>query len=266
METRSITDYLQSINDLIPALQIGLLPDGVGQVYHKFAESDHVGTTATIMSSNLNQDPFNAAGDTLYISSASATDTQYMYIEGILHSDGTIAAEYINLQGNTAVQLANVYRTILRAYNANGAEMTGDAYISSEAAPALGIPATDNIYAHIPATYQGKISNQTLSSTFTVPAGYTGFITNWYGTATKGKDVELIAYGRGAGHIFRYQERMFNFESSNQKILPWLRFPEGTDFKVMTKTSVGTVDGSCSYDVVLLLNEFINKVRPLAWR
>lgn len=266
METNSITDYLQSIQDLIPALQIGLLPDGVGQVYHKFAESDHVGTEATIMSSNLNPDPFNTAGVALYLSSASDTDTQIVYIEGILHSDGTIAAEYKNLNGNNAVALDNVYKTILRAYNANGVEFTADAYIGSEPTPALGIPATNNTYGHIHATYQGKISNQTLSSTFTVPAGYTGFITNWYGTATKGKDVELIAYGRAPNAIFRYTERMFNFESSNQKHLPWLRFPQGTDFKVMAKTTQGTVDGSCSYDVVLLLNDFINKIRPLAWR
>ena len=266
METRSITDYLQTLDDIIPALQLGVLPDYTGQVYHKFAESITIGTTATVLSSLVNENPFNENGDTLYLSSASATDNQSIYIEGVLHSDGTIAAETKALNGQTAVQLTNVYRTILRAYNNNGVEFTEDAYISNEAVPTLGVPLAVNTYSHIPASFQGKTVNQTLSSIFTIPMGYTGFITNWYGTATKGKDVELIAYARPTGGIFRYQERMFNFESSAQKQLPYLKFPGGTDFKIMARTSQGTVDGSCSYDFILLKDEFISKSRPLAFR
>ena len=265
METRSITDYLQSLEDMIIALQLGVLPEFIGHVYHKFAESTLITTSPTILSTNPNQDPFNTNGDTLYISSGGA-DTQQIYIEGVLHSDGTMAGEYIALTGQTAVQLANIYKTILRAYNNNGVGLTEDAYIGSEAAPLLGVPADDNIYAHIPAAYNGKPVNQTLLSTFTIPAGHTGFITNWYGTATKGKSVELIAYARGPGGIFRYQERMFNFEGSSQKTLPYLKFPSGTDFKVEALTAVGTVDGSCSYDIVILNNDWIAKSRPISWR
>lgn len=40
METNSITDYLQSIQDLIPAIQMGLFPDPtIGTVYHVLSES-----------------------------------------------------------------------------------------------------------------------------------------------------------------------------------------------------------------------------------
>lgn len=266
MDTRSVTDYLQTIEDIIPALQLGVLPDYTGQVYHKFAESAAVATVPSLLSSHPNTDPFNENGDTLYLSSASLTDTQSIYIEGTLHSDGTIAGEIVLLDGQTAVQLTKVYRTIIRAYNTNGVELTGDAYIGTEAIPTLGVPADANVYAHIPAVFQGKTVNQTLSSIFTIPEGYTGFITNWYGTATKGKDVELIAYARQKGGIFRYAERMFNFESSSQKTLPYLKFPSGTDFKIMAATSQGTVDGSCSYDFILLNNDYISKSRPLAFR
>lgn len=267
MESNSITDYLQSLHDIIPAIQMGLFPDPtIGTVYHVLSESDHVGVTPTIFGSNLNPDPFNDAGAALYLSSASATDTQYMYIEGILHSDGTIAAEYKYLNGQTAVQLTNVYRTILRAYNANGVEFTADAYIGSEPTPTLGIPATDNIYAHIPATYNSKTVNSMLTSVFTVPVGYTAFITNWYSSAPKGKDIELMAYARSTGHIFMYKENLTVYQNTTQKTLPWLKFPAGTDFKVNAITTQGTQSGAATFDVVLLLNEFINKIRPLAWR
>lgn len=266
METNSVTDYLQSLHDLIPALQMGLLPDGVGQVYHKFAESDHITTVSTILSSNENPDPFNTTGKSLYLSSASATDTQLVYIEGIDFITRELTAEYLTLDGNNPLPLVNGYYKILRAYNANGTEFTGDAYIGSNATPPLGIPAWADVYAHIPGVYQGRQVNQTISSTFTVPIGFTGFITNWYGTASKGKDTDLIAYARTPGSIFRYQERMFNFESSSQKQLPWLKFPERADFKVEVVTSQGTVDGSLSYDIILVSNDFISKFRPLSWR
>ena len=265
METKSITDYIQTIQDIIPAIQMGLLPDTVGQVYHKFAESNSVTTTATLLSTVPNPDPFNTSGLQLYITSA-GTDTQIIYIEGIDFTSGEMAAEYITLQGQTPVPLVNTYKTILRAYNTNGTYMTADAYIGSEPTPILGVPAVNNTYAHIPFEFDDKIVNQTLTSIFTIPTGYTGFVTNWYATATKGRDMETIAYARSTGSVFRYQERMFNFESSYQKALPWLRFPQGTDFKVEAKTSVGTIEGSCSYDIVLIHNDYINKERPLSWR
>ena len=267
METNSITDYLQSLNDLIPAIQMGLFPDPtIGIVYHVLSESDHVGVTPTIFGSNLNPDPFNDAGDTLYLSSASATDNQYMYIEGVLHSDGTIAGEYQYLNGLAAVPLDNIYRTILRAYNANGDYMTAAAYVGTEITPLLGIPATANIIAHIPATYNGKTVNGMLTSVFTVPTNYTAFITNWYSSAPKGKDIELMAYSRSAGHIFRYRENLTVYQNTSQKILPWLKYTAGTDFKVDAMTTQGTQSGAATFDVVLLRNDFIKKFRPLAWR
>jgi len=266
METKSITDYVQSLEDIIPALQLGLLPDGIGQVYHKFAESDSIIVTPTIISTLQNQDPFNYDGDTLYISSSDDTDTQIMYIEGVEYGTGEIIGEYVALTGQTAKQLTNVFRTVFRGFNTNGTNLVGDVYVGSEQTPTAGVPATDNAYAHIPTEYNGKHVNQTLTSIFTIPKGFTGFVTNWYGTATKGKDVDMVAYARVAGGVFKYQERMFNFESSNQKILPWLRFPEGYDFKVEAITSQGTVDGSVSYDIVLLHNDYINKTRPLSFR
>lgn len=267
METNSITDYLQQIGDIIPAIQMGLFPDGtVGKVYHKFAESVTVSTTATILQSFTNQDPFNTNGDVQYISSSDDTDNISIYIEGVLHSDGTIAAETITTTGQTAVQLQNIYKTILRGYNANGTPLVGDVWIGTEANPVLGVPAVANQYAHIPAIYHEKQAQQTLTSIFTVPTGYTGFITNWYCTAGKGKDVEMVAYAKPQNGVFRYQEQIFAFESSVQKTLPWLRFTEGADMKIEAATSTGTIDSAVTYDLVLLKNDFIDKFRPLAWR
>jgi len=266
METKSISDYVQSLHDIIPAIQMGLLPPTVAQVYHKFAESNTITTTSSILSTCQNQDPFNTAGDDLYISSASANDTQTVYLEGISHDTGEMIAEYVILQGQAGVPLSGVFRTVFRGYNTNGVSFDGDVYVGSEATPTGGIPAVDNQFAHLPAIFDGKVINQTLTSIFTIPINYVAFITNWYGTATKGKDVDMVAYSRFTGGVFTYKERMFNFESSGQKSLPWLRFSEGSDFKVEAITSQGTVDGSVSYDIILIHKDYIDKDRPLSWR
>jgi hypothetical protein len=265
METNSITDYLQQIEDLIPALQMGLLPDGIGKVYHKFAESDTIEVTPSIMNSFQNPDPFNDAGDALYISSSS-TDTTLIYLEGVEHGTGNIISEYITLTGQTAVPLTKVFRTIFRGFNANGVPLIGDVWVGTEAIPAAGVPNVLNAYCHIPASYGGKVANQTITSIFTIPTGFSGFVTNWYGNAPKGKDIELIAYARQPGGVFRYQEHLFNYQSSAQKQLPWLKFPAGADFKVEGITSQGTQNGIVTYDLVLVSNDFISKFRPLSWR
>jgi hypothetical protein len=265
METKSITDYVQSLHDIIPAVQMGLLPDGVGTVYHKFSESDHITTVPSIMSSSLNQDPFNYLGAQLYISSSSALDTVSIYLEGV-DMDGRIAGESIITNGTAAIPLTTTFRTIFRGYNNNGIPLVGDIYVGSEQNPALGIPAINNTLSVITATYLLKSSNQTLTSVFTVPLGFTAFLTGWYGDAAKGKDITLVAYARQYGKIFRYQESMSNYQSSLYKPLPFMRFPEKTDFKVEASTEQGTQTGSCTYDILLLENDFLGKFRPLAWR
>lgn len=255
MRTNRITDYLQSINDIIPAIQLGLFPDQtIGQVYHSLAETNQAGTSPTILSNNTNQNPFNVNGESLYLVSDSETDTQIIYIEGILHSSGSIAAETKNLNGTTQVPLTNIYKTILRAYNANGVELSADAYIRS----------TNNIYAVISSTYNDKKVDATLHGIFTVPLNYTAYIVNWTTSAPKGRDVELIAYYRTPGSIFRYSETLSVYQSTVQKTLPWMKFEEKTDLKVevISSTSIANV----TFDTVLLRNDFIDKFKPLAFR
>lgn len=266
METNSITDYIQTLHDIVPAIQLGLFPDPtIGYIYHKFAESDNITTTQSIISSCPNQDPYNTAGDPLYISSASTSATQIIYLEGV-DMDYNLASETITLQGQTGVAISTTFRTIFKGYNINGTPLTGDVYIGTEAVPVGGIPDDSNMYANIPATYNGEQANQTLTSIFTIPANYTGFILRWYTTAQKGRDINLVAYARKIHGVFRYQDRMSVFESSIEKEMPWLRFPEKTDFKVEGITSTGTIPGVVTYDLVLLRNDFINEFRPLRWR
>lgn len=265
MKTVSITDYLQSLKDIIPAIQMGIVPSDIGIVYHKFAGSINISTTQSIISTCPNENPFNTNNLPLYISSSSILDTQEIFIEGV-DQNYKVVQEKITLQGQTAVPLVTEFRTIWRGYNNNTVDIVGEVFVGSEVAPTSGIPNDDNMYLHIPGTINGKLTNQSLTSIFTIPEGYTGFIISWFTTATKGKDIDFIAYTRESGGVWRYQDRISVYEATFQKDMPYMRIPEYTDMKVLGATQVGTTNASTTYDLILINNEYLKKMRTLKWR
>lgn len=265
METNSITDYLQSLRDIEAAISMGLLPAGVGTLVHKFAGRVNIGTDQVILSTCPNESPWNTTGLQLYISSEDAAATQKIYLEGI-DQDYEVVSITMTLQGQTAVAIPVNFRTIWRGYNANSVDLAGDVYVGSESNPTNGVPDDDNMYCNVVSTINGKLVNQTITSIFTIPAGYTGFITRWYGVADKGDDIDFTAYTREEDEVFRYMERLQVFERSYQKELPYMRVPEKTDLKVMGASAKTNSNGSVTYDVILLNNDFLQKFRPLAWR
>ena len=265
MNTRSISDYLQSLKDIEAAIQLGILPQDIGTIYHKFAGRLNINTTPSIISTCYNENPFNTSGQALYLSSADATATQTIFIEGI-DQNYQVRQLLVPLQGQVAVPLSVDFRTIWRAYNASNIDLIADAYVGTEANPTGGVPATNNQYANIVSVTNDKLVNQTLTSIFTIPANMTGFVTRWYVTADKGADIDFTAYVREQNGVFRYVERMQIFESSYQKDLPYMRIPEKTDMKVMGATSQAQGNGSVTYDLILINNDFLNKMRRLNWR
>ena len=265
METNSITDYLQSLRDVEAAISMGLLPAGTGTLYHKFAGRVDINTTQVIISTCENESPWNTTGLQLYISSEDATATQKIHLEGI-NQDYEVVSITMTLQGQIAVAIPVNFRTIWRGYNADSVDLAGDVYIGSESNPTNGIPATDNQYAIINGTVNGKLVNQTLTTIFTIPAGYTGFVTRWYAAVAKGDDVDFTAYARSEGGVFKYMDRISLYETSYQKELPYMQIPEKTDMKVMGKSAKTNSNGSVTYDLILINNDFLSKFRPLSWR
>ena len=265
MNTKSVTDYLQSLRDIEAAIQLGILPETIGTIYHKFAGRLNIDTTQSIISTCYNENPFNTTNQQLYLSSADATANQTIFLEGI-DQNYQVRQLNIQLQGQTAIPLSVNFRTVWRGYNSSSTDLLGDVYVGTEANPTGGIPAVDNQYANIVSIINGKLVNQTLTSIFTIPTNYTGFVTRWYVTADKGADIDFTAYVREENKVFRYVERMQIFESSYAKELPYMRIPEKTDMKVMGATSVAQGNGSVTYDLILINNDFLNKMRRLNWR
>ena len=265
MNTKNVTDYLQTLHDLIPAIQMGVVPPSTGITYNKFAGRLDIGTTQSIISTCHNENPFNTTGTQLYISSADATANQVIFLEGV-DQNYEVKQVNIQLQGQTAIPLTTNFRTIWRGYNNDSTDLTGDAYVGSEATPTDGVPADENMYCNIISIINGKLVNQTLTSIFTIPKGYNGFVTSWYCSAPKSADIDFTAYIREKDKVFRYVERMALYQTSFKKDLPFIRIPEFADIKVMGATQNANYNGTTIYDLTLVSKDYLNKIRRLDFR
>lgn len=266
METKSITDYLQQLKDIETAIQFGVLPNDIGIVIHKFTGRLDVDTTQRILSSCYNENPFNENALQLYISSSSELDNQYIVLEGIDQNFNVIYTT-ISLNGTTAVPIPTIYRTLWRGYNNNSIDINGTVYIGSEPTPVNGIPSVNNQFLVINGILNAKLINQSLTSIFTIPSGYTGFITRWDVTPGKSADkLDFTAYFRMFQKAWRYRDRITTHNQSIQKELPYIKVPEKTDIKIMVSALLGTSTASATYDIILINNEYLQKTRTLYWR
>lgn len=120
--------------------------------------------------------PFPSAAIQMKVSSSSANDTaagtgaRTVFVGG-LDSNHNEVSEIVTLDGQTPVLTTNSYRHINSAYVAtagSGLSAAGDIYFGDGVVTA-GVPAT--VYDLIKFDY-----NQRITASYTVPAGYTGYV------------------------------------------------------------------------------------------
>ena len=161
------------------------------------------------------------------------------------------------MNGQTAVNTTKSYlrinRGIVRSAGSGGAN-AGTIYAGTGTVTA-GVPA--NVYLSI----NGDGDNQTLMSLWTVPAGYTAFLTKMAlstGTSTNTQAVlnaSLVA--RPYGEVFQIKERFTLTDGAHEQFYTFpLRFTEKTDLEMRAFSSSGSVsfDVSASMEFVYIQN------------
>jgi len=175
-----------------------------------------------------------------------------------LDADYNEINEVVTLNGQTAVSTTKSYlrinRGIVRSAGSGGAN-AGTIYAGTGTVT-TGVPA--NIYL----TINGDGDNQTLMSLWTVPAGYTAFLTKMSlstGTSTNTKAVvnaSLVA--RPYGEVFQIKERFTITDGAHEQFYTFpLRFTEKTDLEMRAFSSSGSVDFnvSASMEFVYIKND-----------
>ena len=228
----------------------------------KFGYNNDVGNTKETIWEQGGLYSYPPSATIMTISSSSANDTaagtgaRTVEIFG-LDGDYNEVNEVVTLNGQTPVNTTKSYfrinRGIVRSAGSGGAN-AGTIYAGTGTVT-TGVPA--NVYLSI----NGDGDNQTLMGLWTVPAGYTAFLTKMAlstGTSTQTPAIlnaSLVA--RPYGEVFQIKERFTLTDGAHEQFYTFpLRFTEKTDLEMRAFSSSGSVsfDVSASMEFVYIQN------------
>ena len=228
---------------------------------HKFGFYDSVDTNLTTIWSQGGVYSYLSSASTLYISSSSTDDTgagtgaRTVTVSG-LDNNFDEKIETVTLNGQTGVELNGstwfrVNRIAVNTAGSGGAN-AGVLYVGTESAPTSGVPT--NKYATVLAG-----DNQTLMCIYTIPRGYTGFITqkDVSASSSAGKFAILSLVVRPFGGVFNIKDRVLSSEGYSTIEYPYpLKFTEKTDIEIRAQadSAGGTVTVSAALDIIIIQN------------
>ena len=122
------------------------------------------------------------------ISSSNSGDTQDIKIQG-LDADFNLITQTVTLNGQTRVALSTPLIRAFRGKNDNSTDLAGHVYVYENTTLSSGVP-IDSTKVRL--VIQPGF-NQTLMALYTIPAGVTGYMRDWYAsTAGASKDSQYI--------------------------------------------------------------------------
>lgn len=203
---------------------------------------------------------YPSSASTVFVSSSSTNDAaagtgaRTVVVVG-LDADYNEITETVSLNGQTQVETTASFLRVYRAFvdsAGSGGTAAGDIYIATTGASS-GVP-TGTVYAKITLG-----ENQTLMAVYTVPAGYTLYVTKGNissGTETANKFIIGRFSARPLGGVFRTQAKVtladgfidFDWEFP-------LRIPEKTDIEARAQGSGNdSHQVAASFEGVLIRN------------
>jgi hypothetical protein len=202
---------------------------------------------------------YSTTDDIDSVSSSDALDTFDLYVEGQDALRNEIS-ETVTLNGQTRVPLANTYERVYRMSNVNSVDNVGHIHCYVNTPIVGGVP-TDT--TKLRAVIQPG-NNQTLMAVYSVPAGKTGYMRDWYAAiagANKSSNYAMELRARQPGGVFALKHTWAisdNGTSAYQhKFEEPEVFTEKTDIEIRT-TATGTgISGasvSAGFDLVLVDN------------
>jgi len=226
----------------------------------QFGANGAVGTSLETVwvGSSLYTFPAAAAATTISSSSAddasAGTGARTVLVEG-LNASYEAVSESASLNGQTGVTLTNQYLrvnkvTVLTA--GSGGTSAGSIYVGTGTVT-TGVPA--NIINRT-----GSSSNESESAFYTVPAGYTAFITRFTmssANSTANTFTRFILRIRPYGGVFGYKA-IYNIPGNGiyecEAAYP-LAVPEKTDLDILSLTSADSAYASTQLQIVLIKND-----------
>lgn len=202
---------------------------------------------------------YSTTDDIDSLSSSSAADTQDITITG-LDVNYVEVTQTITLTGQTRVALDTPLLRVYRAFNGNSVDLDGHVIIYVNTALTLGVP-TDKtkIRAII-----DPVNQQTEMAVYTVPAGKTGYVRDWYAStagANRDSNYPVKLKARIFGAVFRMRHTTAVSDSATSAYQHKYEepevFPEKTDIEMTVSAAGAGVTAaaiSAGFDIVLVDN------------
>jgi hypothetical protein len=149
---------------------------------------------------------YSTTADIDSVSSSDAGDTQTVFIEG-LDVNYNVVTQQKTLTGQTRAALDTPLIRVYRAFNDNGTVFAGHIVIYVNTALTAGVP-TDK--TQIRAVIHPD-EQQTLMAVYTIPAGKTGYLRDWYVSTSGGSKASNYVFkviARDIGGVFRTRHKM----------------------------------------------------------
>jgi hypothetical protein len=203
---------------------------------------------------------YSTTADIDSISSSDAGDTQIIEIQGI-DADYNLVIQTITLTGQATQILATPLLRVFRMKNNNSANLAGNVFLYINGAAVVnGVPS-------VPSTIRAGIetpNNQTLMAIYTVPAGKTAYMRDWYAATAAGNKnatYKIVLKARPQGGVFQTKHVSsisdIGTNAYQHKYEEPEVFAEKTDIEMtvqLLSTGVSGASISAGFDVVLIDN------------
>ena len=176
----------------------------------------------------------------LTVTSSSSSDTLVQVTITGLDANYNEISETVTLNGLTGVVTTNEFLRAISTIVTNGHAPVGD----------ISIKINSNVVSFIPVGL-----GRGLNGSYTIPAGYTGYLIKGDTAAGKGGDAEVRMYIRpfGGGWIVGHVAQVYESQYVYDFPIP-MQVPEKTDIKVTAKSSSTGTAVSCNFDIILVEN------------
>jgi len=261
-------DGYLSISDISNGLSIAK-GDVTGESFiHKFGNAPDFDTADGVVSVWDGADDggidqmeyqYSTTADIDTISSSNAGDTQDIEIQG-LDTNWNVVTQTISLNGQSQVNLTTDLIRVFRMKNVDTTDNAGHIYCYVNGTATAGVPDTPG---DVRAIIQPG-NNQTLMALYSIPAGYTGYMRDWYAStsgANKTSNYPIEVRARSFGGVFQLKHLSAISDNGSSHVQhdytePEV-FQEKTDIELRASmTAVGGTAGSVSagFDLVLIEN------------
>lgn len=199
------------------------------------------------------------------ISSNNALDTQVIKLQG-LDENYELVTQEATLNGQTRVALTTPLRRVFRLKNDGLTDLNGYVYVYENTALTAGVP-TDT--TKVRAVIQNGF-NQTLMAVYTIPAGKTGYLRDWYAS--------IAGASKDSSYVIQLRAREYSDADSAHKAFQLKhissvidggttyiqhcytepeKFTEKTDIEIRVRATATGATGaafSAGFDIVLVDN------------